>query len=289
MKRFFVLASLILAVSSCSKQNSEGPGGEPSALILNGQIDIKKMAADAQPTRADNNALPATAIGVYVLTVSGSGQTDFVTTTWKNKSFVSDAAGVISGGDVTLRTGTSYDVYAYAPRVDGDIADVHAIPVAHGVDILWVPKHNAVAKAGGTQVALQFQHCGAQIGFNLVPSDGVTNLDNVDLLVEGFYKTGTLNLETGVVTPSDATQSVTEKGSKKVNILVNGNEMTLTVTVSNVPGKTKAFTGTIKKAFQSGSSYLYDVNLSLEGGDPITFKPHITDWTNVNSSEIPAQ
>lgn len=290
MKKLFLLVGLLVAVSGCSKNSVDVPG-EPSELTLSGKtLNIKsaKSVLTKDGAAGTDGTLPATAIGVYVLTTSGSNPDDFISTAWKNCTFVSDAAGAISGSGVTLRTGTSYDVYAYAPRVDADIADIHAIPIEHGKDILWVPKQNTTATAGGTTVVLQFQHKGAQIGFQLVAQDGVTNLDHAKLKVEGFYNTGTLDLESGTTTVVDPTGIIADNSGRKTNILVSGASMTLAVTVTNVPGKPEPFKGTITKIFEAGKSYLYTVNINMDG-DPVTFDPKIEEWTNVTSTEIPVQ
>lgn len=293
MKKLFVLAGVLLAVSSCSKR--EMGIGERSELILSGQVAFGGSVASSEtPTAKPAGALdplpPATNLGVYVLTTSGNAQTDFNTTSWKNEAFTSnDASGIITGGNVSLRTGTSYDIYAYAPRIAA-VGDAHAVPVAHGEDVLWAKTSGIVATAGGTKAQLEFRHCGAQIGFKLKASDGTTDLTGADLEVVGFYKTGTLDAETGALTLADPTQTLTDKSGDKTNILVNGQAMALSVKVTNVPGRTEPFTGSFSLTLKPGESWLFDVNVNMDGGGKITFVGEVVNWVDVEAGQpLPAE
>lgn len=290
MKIFIVLAGVLLAVSGCSEKSTVS--GEKSELILSGRVafdgGIAPEASVSKPGDAQLEPLPATELGVYVLTMSGNAPTDFATTGWKNESFVSDAAGNISGGNVTLRTGTTYDIYAYAPRVAA-AGDVHSIPVVHGKDILWAYTPGTVATAGGTKAKLAFRHCGAQIGFRLKSSDGTTDLTNAKLEVAGFYKKGTLDAETGILTLTDPTQTLTDCTGTRTNILITGNLMIFTVTVTDVPGRSEPFTGSFSRALQPGKSYLYDVTVNMDGA-PVTLVGKVVDWVDIESTDpVPAQ
>lgn len=289
MKIFIVLAGVLLTVCSCSKERAVD--GEQSELILSGQVafdgNTQPNASVSKSAEEQLDPLPATNLGVYVLTVSGSAQTDFTTTAWKNESFVADALGNISGGNITLRTGTTYDIYAYAPRVTG-LSDVHTVPVSHGEDVLWAYTPGTVATAGGTKAKLAFRHCGAQIGFRLKASDGTTDLTGAKLVVSGFYKTGTLDAATGVMTATDPTQTLTDKTGDRTNILITGAMMTFAVTVTDVPGRSEPFTGSFSRALESGKSYLYDVVVNMDGA-PITFVGEVVDWVNIEApNPLPA-
>ncbi len=281
MKIQIMFAALLLAVSSCSEKESVG---EHSELILSGKVMFDRQTDAA--VKADAGVLdplPATNLGVYVLTVSGDAQTDFTTTAWKNESFVSDAAGIISGGNVILRTGTTYDIYAYAPRVAG-VSDVHDVPVRHGDDVLWAYTPGTVATAGGTKAKLEFRHCGAQIGFRLKAGDGKTDLTGAKMKVSGFFDTGKLDVATGKMTVSGPVRSIEDKSGAKTNILTDGTPATFTVVVTDVPGKTDPFTGSFTKALQPGKSYLYDVTVNMDGS-PISFKGSVVDWVNVETTD----
>lgn len=290
MKIFIMLAGVLLAVGGCSKKGFIS--GEQSELILSGRVAFDGNAQpQASVSRSDAagqlDPLPATDLGVYVLTVSGNAQTDFTTTAWKNESFVSDVAGLISGGNVTLRTGTTYDIYAYAPRVAG-LSDVHTVPVSHGDDVLWAYTPGTVATAGGTKAKLAFRHCGAQIGFRLKASDGVTDVTGAKLAVNGFYKTGTLDAETGIMTATDPTQTLTDHTGARTNILITGGMMTFTVTVTDVPGRSEPFKGSFSRVLESGKSYLYDVVVNMDGA-PVTFVGEVVDWVNIEAPDpLPA-
>lgn len=291
MKKLFVLAGVLLAVGSCSKR--EMGAGERSELILSGQVAFSGSAAYSEvPAVKPAGALdplPATSLGVYVLTKSGDAQTDFNTTSWKNEAFTSDASGIISGGNVSLRTGTSYDIYAYAPRV-ASAGDAHTVPVTHGDDVLWAKTSGIVATAGGTKVQLEFRHCGAQIGFRLKASDGTTDLTGADLEVVGFYKSGTLDAETGALVLTDPTQTLTDKSGGKTNILVDGKAMALSVKVTNVPGRSEPFTGSFSRALKAGESWLFDVNVNMDGGGKVDFVGEVVDWVDVESGNpLPAE
>lgn len=282
MKIQIMLAALALAVSSCSEKKSVT--GEHSELILSGQVMFDGQTGAAVKAAAGSlDPLPATNLGVYVLTVSGDAKTDFTTTAWKNEGFVSDAAGIISGGNVILRTGTTYDIYAYAPRVAG-VSDAHAVPVRHGDDVLWACTPGTVATAGGTKAKLEFRHCGAQIGFRLKAGDGKTDLTGAKMKVSGFFDTGALDVATGKMTVSGPARIIDDKSGKKTNVLTDGTPTTFTVEVTDVPGKTESFTGSFTKALQPGMAYLYDVTVNMDGAT-ISFKGQVVDWVNVETAD----
>lgn len=287
MKKLFVLAGILLAVGSCSKR--ETGLGERSELILSGQVAFGGSVVSSETPAAKPagalDPLPATNLGVYVLTKSGDAQTDFNTTSWKNEAFTSDASGIISGGNVSLRTGTSYDIYAYAPRIAA-VSDAHTVPVVHGQDVLWAKASGIVATAGGTKAQLEFRHCGAQVGFQLKASDGTTDLTGADLEVVGFYKTGMLDAGTGALTLSDPTQVLTDKSGDKTNILVDGQAMALSVKVTNVPGRPEPFTGSFSLTLKPGESWLFDVNVNMDGGGKITFVGEVVNWVDVEAGNL---
>lgn len=279
---FIMLAGIAGIVSGCSeKKTFTDP---ESVLILSGRVALEGMPetpdAKAEPVRSE--PLPATDLGVYVLTVSGDTPTDFETTSWKNEAFVSDAGGNIGGGSVTLRTGTVYDIYAYAPRSEG-AGDAHRIPVRHGEDILWACTPGVVATAGGTKARLEFRHCGAQIGFRLKASDG-SDLSGAKLEVGGFYRDGTLDAETGKLSVAGASfRTTAAPDGTKTNILISGGSMDFAVTVTDVPGRSGTFTGSFSRTLQAGKSYLYDVTVNMDGA-PITFTGQVEDWVDVEAS-----
>lgn len=289
MKIFIVLAGILLTVCSCSKERAVD--GEQSELILSGQVafdgNTQLNVSESKSATGQLDPLPATNLGVYVLTVSGEAQTDFTSTMWENESFVADASGNISGGNITLRTGTTYDIYAYAPRVGG-LSDVHTVPVNHGDDVLWAYTPGTVATAGGTKAKLAFRHCGAQIGFRLKSSDGSTDLTGAKLIVSGFCKTGTLNAATGVMTATDPTQTLTDYTGDRTNILITGGMMTFAVTVTDIPGRSEPFTGSFSRVLQPGKSYLYDVIVNMDG-EQVTLVGEVVDWVNIEApNPLPA-
>lgn len=289
MKIFIVLAGVLLTVCSCSKKSTFT--GEQSELILSGQVafdgNTQPNASVSKSADGQLDPLPATNLGVYVLTVSGIAQTDFTSTKWENESFISDASGNISGGNITLRTGTAYDIYAYAPRMAG-LSDVHTVPVSHGDDVLWACTPGTVATAGGTKAKLAFTHCGSQIGFRLKTSDGSTDLTGAKLIVSGFCKTGTLDVTTGAMTATDPTQTLTDYSGERTNILITGGMMTFSVTVKDVPGRSEPFTGSFSRVLQPGKSYLYDVIINMDG-EQVTLVGEVVDWVNIEAPDpLPA-
>lgn len=294
MKTLLALAGVLLVAGGCSRQNILSD--EQSGLVLSGRVVNGTSAVWA--TKADDNqqlqALPEGDLGVYVLTVSGSAQeqTNFETTQWKNMQFTSNASGDISGADnVTLRMGTVYNIYAYAPRIAG-LSDAHNIPVQHGADMLWAKTPQVTATAKETKAKLQFYHSGAQIGFRLKMKNGENvDLSGAKLEVSGFYKTGTLDLESGkmILQEEDRTETITDFSGQKTNILITGNNMSFSVKVTDVPGQEgKVFTGNLPSACQAGKSYLYDVNIDTDDArQAITFTATIEDWEDVNGGTLP--
>lgn len=297
--------------SGCSEKHVVDFSEEQSVLVLNGRVAFdeatgQKAWASAVGTKAGAEQLPAMELGVYVLATGGQDNmtTDFSTTDWKNVPFTSDGAGNINiaEGEVTLRTGNTYDVYAYAPRMsDEDLeaeraetGNVRAIPVKHGDDLLWAKTSGVLAKAKQTSATLKFYHSGAQIGFKIKMKEDGTVVDpstGVRLTVSGFYAKGMLDMQTGKMTlkDGDKTVSLEDCSGAKTNILIPaGDRMNLAVTVTDVPGQEgKTFVGTLPLVANNGESYLYDVNIDTDSDahSPITFTATIEDWVEVEAEE----
>lgn len=316
MKTFVALATgMLLMASSCSEKHVVDFSEGQSVLVLNGQVAFdeamgQKAWASAVGSKAGaEQQLPAMELGVYVLATGGQDgmTTDFSTTDWKNVAFTSDGAGNINidDGDVTLRTGNTYDIYAYAPRMSdadleagrteaGNVGNVRAIPMKHGDDVLWAKTLGVLAKAKQTSATLKFYHSGAQIGFTIkMKEDGtvVSPSTGVQLTVSGFYAKGMLDMQTGKMTlkDGDKTVSLEDCSGAKTNILIPaGEQMDLDVTVTDVPGQEgKTFTGKLPLVANNGESYLYDVNIDTDSDahSPITFTPTIEEWAEVEAGE----
>lgn len=296
MKTFYVLAALLLTVTGCTKQD-KGIEGTLSRLVLSGQVTFSdnddagassSSVAAAKPleTRAGGQLPVNTNLGVYILkTPATPGSANVNYAEWKNLPFVCTSNGQITltgGTGVVLTSGTKYDIFAYAPQVQ-NVADAKRIPVSHGTDILW-GKKTVDAVPGTTRVNLEFRHAGSQIGFKLKPKDGVTmDLTLAKMTVTGFYKTGTLDLETGKITGADPTEKLTDKTGAKSYVLATGEEMTVNVIVTDIPGQELPFTGSCKLTLKPGKPYLYNITLNPNGAAQVKFDPVVVDWEDVEA------
>ncbi len=293
MKTFYVLAALFLTVTGCTKKDTERDQKVPSELILNGEVTFSDndpetassvSAVKQVETRAGGQLPASTSLGVYIRnTPETAGAGDLNAAEWKNLPFVCNSSGqiVLSGGTggVILTSGIQYDILAYSPQVQ-TVSDAHRIPVDHGTDILW-GKKTVKAVPGATRVNLEFRHAGAQVGFKLKAKDGTTmDLSNAQMTVTGFYKTGTLDLETGKITGADPTEKLTDKTGAKSYVLATGDKMTVNATVTGVPDQ-PTFTGSYTLTLKPGKSYLYTITLNPNGEAPVKFDPEVVDWEDV--------
>lgn len=293
MKTFYVLAALLLTVG-CTKQVTEIEGS-PSQLLLSGQVifsdddDAESSAsvagAKSLETRATGGQLPAnTNLGVYILTTPTTGDAHVNNSEWKNLPFVCTAGGQITltgGTGVVLTSGTKYDIFAYAPQVQ-NVTDAKRVPVTHGTDILWGRKTvNAVP--GTTKVNLEFRHAGSQVGFKLKVKGGeALDLTKAKMTVTGFYKNGTLDLETGKITGSDPTGKITDVTGAKTYILTTGEPMSIAVTVTDIPDMAP-FVNTFSLTLKPGKPYMYNITLNPNGEAPVKFEAEVVDWEDVEA------
>lgn len=286
MKRITLFASALvftLALAGCSKDTNGLPQEKmPSRLSLTGTaIDISAASQNNRAaTKVETEALPAgLEIGAHIVDLT-SGEVVNSAAIANVKHYTDPLGGIILSDidhPMILTTGYTYDMYAYCPY-DPAVASptATAIAVAHGTDMLWAKTAGEKPNAATHTTALVFEHKTAQVKFKVV-ADGASKPDvtGATIKVTGFYKDGTLNLETGAIAVGtvDNTIELTEL-NKSVCFLPAQGQMSLKVEV-NIPAGPNAgsYSGTYTKVFAAGQSdeitiTVIDRNssLTLEGG-----------------------
>lgn len=165
-------------------------------------------------------------IGVYVTAKDADLSKSF----FSNIKYTSLSSGELTtSGDVNLTVGSSYDICAYAPHISA-IEDPLAVEFAHGTDVLWAPKAAITnVTSDNRSAALAFEHKAAQISFQVVFGDNFVGqkvfTSDSKIEVSGFYSKGSLNVFTGVLTPTTtANYSVSNVAA------ITGETMTLGIT-----------------------------------------------------------
>lgn len=223
------------------------------------------------------------------------------------------------------------DFLAYAPHVDGTtlkntscIEFTVANNAADQKDLLWANAANqtkANNSGTGKKVKFQFAHALSRLGYtvktDLTSSSDVTiTLKKITLagskdgIQKAFYPKGTINLSTGVWTPSttdekqnfvwlstDKTLDSDTKNSDKEYLFVipqnfskteeNADALFVIVEYTIKYGDEKPVTYTVssqlKQNFEQGTAY--SINLTL-GLTPIEFDADVTGWKNTEEKDV---
>ena len=221
------------------------------------------------------------------------------------------------------------DFLAYAPRVDGTTLNGSSIEftvadnAADQKDLLWANAANQTKQNNsGTdkKVKFQFAHALSRLGYtvktNTTSSDVPITLKKITLAgskdgtQKAFYPKGTINLSTGVWTPSttdekqnfvwlstDKTLDSDTKNSDKEYLFVipqnfskteeNADALFVIVEYTIKYGDEKPVTYTVssqlKQNFEQGKAY--SINLTL-GLTPIEFDADVTPWKDTDQKDV---
>lgn len=223
------------------------------------------------------------------------------------------------------------DFLAYAPRVEGTklkdntscIEFTVADNAADQKDLLWAKAANQTKQNNsGTdkKVNFQFAHALSRLGYTVKtnPNDASTTITlktitlagSADGKTKAFYPKGTINLSTGVWTPSttdekqnfvwlstDKTLDSDTKNSDKEYLFVipqnfskteeNADALFVIVEYTIKYGDEKPVTYTVssqlKQNFEQGTAY--SINLTL-GLTPIEFDADVTGWKNTEDKDV---
>lgn len=267
---FATIAAMVSApvLTGCSKeQRGDLPAGKRSELVLKGKaINISGSNRTVAKATGDDALTAGTQVGVHIVDLS-SGET-IQTAPISNRAHTADATGTLNLDDpdqpIILTTGYLYDVYAYAPYVAGMTgATASAIPVAHGVDCLWVKAASEKPNAAKHTMALSFLHKTSQIGFQIV-ADPASNPDitGATLEVIGFYGDGTMDLATGNITVGSVDPSIKLTSADPVCFLPATGQMDLNVKITIPAGKNAGdYSNILSATFAPGKSYTYTITV----------------------------
>ena len=222
------------------------------------------------------------------------------------------------------------DFLAYAPHVDETtlkntscIEFTVANNAADQKDLLWANAANqtkANNSGTGKKVKFQFAHALSRLGYTVKtnPNDASTTITlktitlagSADGKTKAFYPKGTINLSTGVWTPSttdekqnfvwlstDKTLDSDTKNSDKEYLFVipqnfskteeNADALFVIVEYTIKYGDEKPVTYTVssqlKQNFEQGTAY--SINLTL-GLTPIEFDADVTGWKNTEDKDV---
>ena len=296
MKKFWILAAFAAMFASCSNDQDS-----PSSVEAKGDTELKIGGSSDQlvVTKANVNLTKDTKIGVYAYIKTGANATTLTTTPFKNAEYV--AVGTdntfTSLAPINLYHANTYNAIAYAPRVSA-VTDPAAVEFTHGSDVLYAAEQNVTISALGTtpetykaSTDFIFKHMLSQIKFTLVEGTGyvATDLVGATYKVTGLYGKCTMNLNTGVITPTpvkvdDATTSatITEK-DKAMCFIPSSSDMTLEIEVTLA--NATVCKGTLVKTFTPGSSYSY--NLKVNKNDAkLEVTGQVVDWVPVSGGDI---
>lgn len=276
MKKAWMFVVIPALLTGCSPENNPSWHERGVPLTLTGD------SREPLITRGSNVPLPpSTEVGVYVLPTS----MPFAATPYRNilYSATGNNGILISSNPAVLNIADSYDVLAYAPRLETEPADATVVRFNHGTDLLYAPR-TGVTISGATAAAdLLFEHKMSQMMFTLVSGTGNPDLTNAVLQVSGFSEYANLDLTTGILTAVTGSGAFVTEISNSI-CFVPG-ELTLVVTVTTADNR--EYSGTITRAggFVASESYTYTLTLNKNDAS-LGVTGHLIDWMPVSGGNI---
>lgn len=286
MKKAVLLSAFgLILLASCTSDISDNTieyrVDNQVAMALNGR-------AATQMTRSTSNLPEGLQIGVYCYLKDSS----ITTASYQNRPYTSQEDGSLTSPDtILLKVQKDYQCSTYAPYLSNVSSSSELIfPIA--TDVLWSPTQVLLnVSQSNRSVELAFEHCAAQISFNVSFDDAFvgdkTFTEASTLTVSGFYPTSRLNLLSGVLTPEETPTSslngvLTGAGSTDslsippTCFAPSLDKMPLNITITH-GGKT--YSGNINKVFVAGTSYVYSLLIGTQNSS-LGLTGTLQDWVS---------
>jgi hypothetical protein len=160
------------------------------------------------------------------------------------------------------------------------------------IDVLYAPAGASYNKTAAT-ATLPFTHKLVKLVFNISNGAGVTaSLSGLTVKISGQLSAGSLDLTTGAVTASGATQEITaltaQAGTASEAIVLPAADNTGKIlSFTNTAGETfTADLNAVTPAFAGGNRYTYTVTLKKTA---VGIVGNITQWTDGGTSSVTAE
>lgn len=285
----YILSLLILSLSSSCDTDSNSLTGQTEP-----KEDIELKTVSHIKTYTGVAALPlpqGTVVGIYASPYNqepAAADPDHA-----NVRCVCGLSGNLdSSGELKLKEGADYSLYAYAPFKTGTNFRPEAISFQHGQDVLVCTGNPSIRNVSydNRNVSLNFIHLTAQIRFIVkIGEEGTgTILPTTVFRASGFLPEGRLDLATGNLTalgePSEQTDVKAASIADEKGIYSLSTEPLCFFTTSGEPQTFQLhvthegilYTGQITAVFVPGESSLYTVRIVSQVGLNITAT--IADW-----------
>lgn len=258
------VALMAVALSGCSNEEQ---------LSLDGTADARTPLAisvtNAGLTKAGGVVTGSqfgdgVSLGLFLTKEDGSSPYDEPYNNIKYTSSTSGGNQVWTASTPILLTGTKAKVYAYYPY-NSTYNDITSIPidVTQNQDVMWATPYSGAYNASPT-ATLPMNHALSVIRLSLSKGDysGVGSIESITIQGDCMAKTGTLNVKTGAVTPTDAGAEIdlgatatltdaaqtveqlvipTGSGSIQVTIQMDDKTFEATSSAAITPEKSKAY------------------------------------------------
>lgn len=272
MKKSILAAALLAVMATGCDKEAVQPTNRQQAISFRTQVN------GSSNVRASGAAWDAAdEIGVYMIPAAENNLDNMI---HGNKKHVTDDPSgnfaAAAGHELYFPLEGNVDFIAYYPY-NGAVGTDHIVPVSVAVqdepaaiDLMYA-KTSAGYNAQSSQPTLAFSHKLAQLVFEVVDTKGAS-IEGVTAKITGLHTAGGFDLSTGVITPTDGSQTtainlrkISESGAaaRFEAIVLPSAAAAFTIEIS-VPGSKTMTKNVTSKEIVEGKTYITDVNMAAE-------------------------
>lgn len=282
-----MIAALGAVVCGCTKRDLVEPQGGKAKLRLTA-VSSDEWAVTPVKAAVDVPLLKDTELGLFVAD-KGAGLPGGLVNSYGNLLYKVGDQGT-TGPEVVVEVKKDYDVFAYVPHKTVEATAV-SVPVAHGEDVMWTKQSTGEIASNSVTVPLKFAHKCAQIKFLVARGDGdwtgAPDISQAVLTVTGFCESGTLDLQSGTLTP-DAGRTATLDNARKgrpVCFIPLGEGQPLALNI-RVEYNGKTYVKNYEQVFLPACSYQITAKVGgvkQDEVETIYLSARLTDWVPVEA------
>ena len=287
-KNLFIMATFAIALAGCNNSEIVNGNSQFSDIVLNATAGVESEAPQSRVLGTSWEADDV--IGIF--------QLQGATVLNANSKYVSSGTSSFTpaGASETIyfpvEISPKSDFIAYYPYMAGQTGFDYAVDVTsqsnqEAIDLLTADKVVGKDKTAPA-VAFNFKHRLSKLSLTLTAGNGLTagDLAGITVKITGQKPTATFNINTAVLTPSGAVQTITlntvADGTTADAIILPaaesaGRQLTFTLSI----GDTFVWNIPDAKVFNAGEKNIYNITLNRTS---IEVTSSITDWAAGNGS-----
>lgn len=272
--------------SSNSSNGSSDSDGTASLITFSAYVEGLNLTRSMTPIQTDVLA------SIYAYDSASN-------TLIASGNYQSNSLGTLTGLDdyKMYLTNGIYDFFAVSSNANSGLptfSNAVSSPLVNGVDYLWWSLENKSIVSISHKLDIVFTHKASQVVFSISDGNGIVVDSLASILTTAPTEGVTMNLKTGVITPSTTRQTGFKNrmginGTTAQSILLpasNWNFMAVSITAYiNSSSSPSIFTAQVpipNGTLKAGNSYQYSLVLSADS--VITQSVEVADWTIVKDN-----